>query len=137
MQEKHYEELFNRLLERGNSLHASNKKRIRIGMIFLAVFTVGMIVPPGSDARQDGLYIHGSKGEIISDVEYNQAGELFYTIISEGEKTQRKITTRQNYTLEIEQLGRCIENGEAPFVSPDFSIRNAKMLDDILEQIEY
>ncbi len=44
MQEKHYEELFNRLLDRGNTLHESNKKRIRIGLIFLAVFTVGMIV---------------------------------------------------------------------------------------------
>ncbi len=44
MHEKHYEELFNKLLERGNSLHASNKKRIRNGLIFLAVFTVGMIV---------------------------------------------------------------------------------------------
>ena len=44
MQEKHYEELFNKLLERGETLHASNRKRIRIGLIFLAVFTVGMIV---------------------------------------------------------------------------------------------
>lgn len=44
MQEKHYEELFNRLLDRGMVLHASNKKRIRIGLIFLAVFTVAMIL---------------------------------------------------------------------------------------------
>ena len=44
LQEKHYEELFNGLLGRGKALHASNKKRIRIGLIFLAVFTVGMIV---------------------------------------------------------------------------------------------
>jgi hypothetical protein len=43
-QEKHYEELFNRLLDRGMVLHASNKKRIRIGLIFLAVFTVAMIL---------------------------------------------------------------------------------------------
>lgn len=43
-QEKQYEELFNRLLEHGERLHASNKKRIRIGLIFLAVFTVGMII---------------------------------------------------------------------------------------------
>ncbi len=43
-QEKHYEELFNRLLDRGEALHTVNKKRIRIGLIFLAVFTVGMIV---------------------------------------------------------------------------------------------
>ena len=44
LQEKHYEELFNGLLGRGKALHANNKKRIRIGLIFLAVFTVGMIV---------------------------------------------------------------------------------------------
>ena len=44
MQEKHYEELFNRLLDRGMVLHASNKRRIRIGLIFLVVFTVAMIL---------------------------------------------------------------------------------------------
>ena len=44
IREKQYELLFNRLFERGEALHASNKKRIRIGLIFLAVFTVGMIV---------------------------------------------------------------------------------------------
>ena len=42
--ETHYEELFNKLLDRGEALHAVNKKRIRIGLIFLAVFTVGMII---------------------------------------------------------------------------------------------
>lgn len=102
-----------------------------------AAFTVGMIFPPGTDARQDRLYIQGSKGRIISDVEYNQSGELYYTIQSEGKKTMRKVSARQNYTLEIEQLGRCIENGEKPFVSPDFSIRNAKLMDAVLDQIGY
>ena len=102
-----------------------------------AAFDVGMIFPPGTNARRDRLYIHGSKGVISSDVEYNQAGDLCYTITSEGKETLRKIPVRQNYTLEIEQLGRCIENGEKPFVSPDFSIKNAKMIDAILEQIEY
>ena len=39
-----YEALYDRLLERGETLHRSNQKRIRIGLIFLAVFTVGMIL---------------------------------------------------------------------------------------------
>jgi hypothetical protein len=43
-QGRHYEELYNRLLERGKLMHINNKKRIRIGLIFLAVFTVGMIL---------------------------------------------------------------------------------------------
>ena len=102
-----------------------------------AGFSVGMIFPPGTDARKDRLYIHGSKGTISSDIEYNQAGDLCYAITSEGKETLRKISARQNYTLETEQLGRCIENGEEPLVSSDFSIKNAKMLDVILEQIEY
>ena len=43
-QDIRYEELYNRLLERGIALHENNKKRIRAGLIFLAVFTVLMIL---------------------------------------------------------------------------------------------
>ena len=43
-QDNRYEELYNRLLERGVSLHENNRKRIRIGLIFLIVFTVLMIL---------------------------------------------------------------------------------------------
>lgn len=43
-QDIRYEELYNRLLERGVALHENNKKRIRAGLIFLAVFTVLMIL---------------------------------------------------------------------------------------------
>ena len=102
-----------------------------------ASFNVGMIFDPGSDARWDRLYIHGSKGIIRSDVEYNQAGELSYTVISEGKTIERKVKVRQNYALETEQLGRCIENGEEPHVSPAFSIKNAGLLDTVLEKIGF
>lgn len=43
-QDLNYEALYERLLERGEALHRNNQKRIRIGLIFLAVFTVGMIL---------------------------------------------------------------------------------------------
>lgn len=43
-QNLNYEELYDRLYERGETLHRSNQKRIRIGLIFLAVFTVAMIL---------------------------------------------------------------------------------------------
>lgn len=93
--------------------------------------------PKNYDARKDRLYIHGSKGTITSEVEYNQAGELCYTVNTVGKDLVRKLNAPQNYTLETEQLGRCIENNEEPFVSPDFSVRNAKVLDMILKQIGY
>ena len=43
-QDVRYEELYNRLLERGMALHENNRKRIGIGLVFLAVFTVLMIL---------------------------------------------------------------------------------------------
>ena len=43
-QDIRYEELYNRLLERGMALDENNKKRIRFGLIFLIVFTVLMIL---------------------------------------------------------------------------------------------
>ena len=102
-----------------------------------AVFNVGMIFEPGSDRRKDVLYIHGSKGTIVSDVEYNQEGRLTYTITSGGKVYNPMINAGQNYMLEIEQLGRCIENGETPHITSDFSIRNAELIDKILVQIGY
>ena len=43
-QDIRYEDLYNRLLDRGMALHESNKKRIRVGLVFLGVFTVLMIL---------------------------------------------------------------------------------------------
>ncbi|MBR6090827.1 MAG: Gfo/Idh/MocA family oxidoreductase [Anaerolineaceae bacterium] len=102
-----------------------------------ASFNVGMIFPPASDARQDRLYIHGSKGCIRSDIEYNQAGTLSYTVITEDGKLTRTVNARSNYALEVEQLGRCIENKEKPHVSQEFSIKNAELLDSLLKAAGY
>ena len=44
---------------------------------------------------------------------------------------------KNNYQLEIEQMGRCIINGESPWVSNEFSLLNAKVIDKALEAIKY
>lgn len=49
----------------------------------------------------------------------------------------KTIPTRHNYALEVEQLGRCIRNGETPFVSNEFSMRNARTVDKVLKAIGY
>ncbi len=102
-----------------------------------AAFNVGMIFKPGSDDREDRLYIHGSKGYIISNVEYNQAGNLKYTVVTGDKIIERSVDARQNYALETEQMGRCILENEERHVTPEFSIRNAELLDKVLEQIGY
>ena len=44
---------------------------------------------------------------------------------------------RQNYALEVEQMGRCIEKDEKPHVSSDFTLKNARLLDMVLKEIGY
>lgn len=102
-----------------------------------ASFNVGMIFGRESNSRFDRLYIHGSKGCIKSDVEYNQAGDLSYTIYAAGKSIVRKIHSPQNYSLEIEQMGKCILSGEKPFVSPEFSIKNSRFMDAVFKEIGY
>ncbi len=102
-----------------------------------ASFNVGMIFGRGANGRFDRLYIHGSKGCIRSEVEYNQAGELSYRIISDGKETTKTVTARQNYCLEVEQMTRVIEGKGEFFVTPEFSMRNAKLMDAVLREIEY
>ena len=43
-QDRHYEDLYSRLLERGETMHANNKKRIRIGLILLGLLPAVLII---------------------------------------------------------------------------------------------
>ena len=102
-----------------------------------ASFNVGMILGENTNARFDRLYIHGTKGYIKSGVEYNQEGELSYRIYKDGEEIVRNISAPHNYSLEIEQFSRCILFGEKPFITPEYSIKNAKLIDRVLAEIGY
>ncbi len=102
-----------------------------------AHFYVGMNLGQKTNSRFDTLYVHGSKGSIRSSVEYNQAGTVGYKIFTENGTVERTVEVPQNYSLEIEQLSRCILHGEKPFVSPEFSVRNAELMDMVLKQSGY
>ncbi|MBO4921859.1 MAG: Gfo/Idh/MocA family oxidoreductase [Lachnospiraceae bacterium] len=102
-----------------------------------ASFNVGMILGENTNSRFDRLYIHGTKGSIRSDVEYNQAGEVSYKIYTNKGVTERKISVPQNYSLEIENMSRCILYSEKPYVTPAFSIKNAELIDRVLKEIGY
>ena len=102
-----------------------------------ASFTCGMNFEKEMGRRFDRLYIHGSKGYIKSDTEYNQAGELSYRLCIDGKEEVKTVSVLHNYRLEVEQLGRCITDGEAPHVSEDFSLMNARTIDKALEAIQY
>lgn len=101
-----------------------------------ASFDVGMVLGADSNARYDRLFIHGTQGDIRSESEYNGEGELSYRIIKGPEVTEKKILVPQNYSLEVTQLGNCILHGDKPYISEEFSMKNAKLLDMLLGSIE-
>lgn len=104
---------------------------------FKANFTCGMTLATDADKRIDRLQIHGTKGSISSDIEFNQCGALSFTVTTADGSVTKTIDTPQNYRLEVEQLGRCILDGETPFVSNDFSRKNARLLAKVLKEIDY
>ena len=102
-----------------------------------ASFDAGMVLGINTHSRYDRLYIHGSKGSIRSEVEYNREGDVTYRIFTDGRVTERKVSIPQNYALEIAQMCRCIEGKETPHITPAFSIKNAELIDGVLKAIGY
>ena len=87
--------------------------------------------------RIDNFRIHGTKGSIRSDVQFNQCGKLAYVVSVGNKEVVKVIDTPQNYGLEVEQFGRCILAGEELHVSHEFTLKNARLMDRILKEINY
>ena len=105
-----------------------------------AVLKCGMILATEREGwfdRIDSFRIHGTKGSIRSEVQFNQCGKLAYTVCLDGKEEVKVINTPQNYRLEVEQFGRCIVDGEKLHVSHEFTLKNARLMDRILKAIRY
>ena len=96
-----------------------------------------MVLATDKDRRIDCLRIHGTQGDIYCDARFNQSGELDYTLTIGEERVVKTVSTPHNYRLEVEQLGRCITDGEQPHVSQEFTMKNALLMEKILKIIGY
>ncbi|MFA9378691.1 MAG: Gfo/Idh/MocA family protein [Lachnotalea sp.] len=98
-----------------------------------ACFSTGMCCTQ----RADRFFLYGTKGMIEAPIPFNQSGTLtFYTIIDEI-KEEHTVEVPNNYKLEVEQLGRCITDGEKPYVSHAFSLANGRTIDKVLKEMGY
>lgn len=81
--------------------------------------------------------IIGEDGVIDVPVQFNSKGEVKIILKKENGCNAEEIVFEcpDNYMLEVEQFGRCILNGEQPFVSYEFSVGNAKVIDETLRQV--
>lgn len=101
-----------------------------------AVFNCGMCLAPGV-GRLDRMIFHGTQGSIITDAAFNQAGTLKYTLRTKDGETVKTVEVPQNYSLEVEQLSRCVLGEATPFVTNEFTMMNARTMDRVLEAMHY
>lgn len=107
-----------------------------------ASFNAGMMLGVDTCDRYDRLFIHGSKGYIRSNVEYNEEGELEFTVTIKDEEgnrnsSRRKIKSDSNYRLEIERFSRAVRGEIKPLITEEFSVKNMRLLDRILDASLY
>lgn len=88
-----------------------------------------------NSANRSEYTIVGETGYIHVPERFNAEGET-KIIVNTSEQTQEiKIHSPHNYMLEVEQFGRCILDGEEPYLTYEDSLNNAKVIDEALKQI--
>ena len=99
----------------------------------------GMVLATEKDSSAHRFQIHGTLGSIQGvDFAFNGCGELSYRLQTfDGRDEVIKVSVPQNYRLEVEQLGHCIEGLEKPAVTEEFSLAMARTIDRILAAIGY
>jgi len=104
-----------------------------------AQFNCGMVLATEKNSALDRFQIHGTKGSIEAvKFGFNVPGQLQYRVKTfDGVDEIRTVDTRNNYCLEVEQLGRCITDGETPLMSEELTMSVARTIDRILEAIHY
>ena len=102
-----------------------------------AMMNCGMLLETDADKRIDQLRIEGTDGAIWSSSEFNGCGKMSYTVRKDGQCREVTLDVPQNYCLEVEQLGRCITDGETPHVTREFTIATLTTIEKILKEIGY
>lgn len=87
--------------------------------------------------RSERIVIHGDKASLWADIAFNQEGLCAFDIRSDEGSEHFEYNVKSNYALEVEQLGRCIADGEKPHVSEEFSLAVCDIIDRVLEKINY
>lgn len=106
-------------------------------MEFDSGIRASMLAGMCSGTRGDRFFVYGTKGKIEVPVQFNECGAKNIYVVLDDETKEIKIDIPNNYTLEVEQMGRCIIEGEKPYVSNEFSLKVAKVNDMCLREMGY
>jgi predicted dehydrogenase len=81
-----------------------------------------------TEARNECTLI-GSEGILSVSPAFNFQGTSKIKLTTQGQPDTVIVDCPNNYTLEIEQFGRCITDGEKPLISHESSLLTAQIMD--------
>ncbi|MDD2457392.1 MAG: Gfo/Idh/MocA family oxidoreductase [Eubacteriales bacterium] len=87
-----------------------------------------------TEARNECTIV-GSEGILSVSPAFNFQGTSKIKLMTKSQPDTVIVDCPNNYTLEIEQFGRCITDGEKPLVSHESSQLTARIMDKVLERI--
>lgn len=88
-----------------------------------------------NSAKKCEYTIVGETGVIHVPEQFNAKGYTKIIITNKSGVEEITVNCPHNYMLEVEQLGRCILDGEEPLITFEDSLNNAKVIDEALRQI--
>jgi predicted dehydrogenase len=88
-----------------------------------------------NSARKREISVLGSEGHISFMHTPNAWGEQHILLANRSSSKDISLTIKNTYASEIEQFGRCILNGEKPFVTIEESKKNIKAMEMLLQSI--
>ena len=115
--------------------HETNVDDYAVGMLkfpndILGVFSCGMTVQADRTTT-----VAGSAGYLQIDTPWFSDGH--YSVVRGDERQERQVGQSESlYALEAEQFGRVIREGIAPLISRQDSLGNARVLEQLQQQIQ-
>jgi predicted dehydrogenase len=113
-----------------NGLDATVRAVLDMGDNLLCAYTSSV-----ETASHRGLSVLGTQGYIHFPHTPNTWGELLITLNNENGSREIKLQVRNTYALEMEQMGRCILQGERPLLTLEDSAKNVRALEMLHDAI--
>lgn len=107
-----------------NGLDATVRAVLDMGDDLLCAYTSSV-----ETVSRRGISVLGTQGYIHFPHTPNTWGELLITLSNAKGSREIKLHTRNTYALEMEQMGRCVLQGERPLLTLEESARNVRALE--------
>lgn len=110
---------------------------MRLGRRLRALFTCGMVLATDEDNRIDRFEVQGTDGYIRSRTQFNEEGQVDFTVCTRDGERKVTVEAPNNYVSEMENVSRYFLVGGMSPVPKELSLRVAWVIGEVLREIGY